>query len=96
MRRMGFTKEDFAIRLSNRQLWTQFLQEKSIAEEQGPVFLQIIDKMERVPEPVTDEKLQALGLSLVEVNAFIAGVTEDSPVFAPLRENLRLADCGSS
>ena len=88
MRRFGFTKDEFSIRLSDRRLWTEFLTAEKIGEEHGPTFLQIIDKMERAPKEVTDTKLKAIGLSLDKVQEFIASVDSSSPVFAPLRENL--------
>jgi histidyl-tRNA synthetase len=88
MRRFGFTSEEFSIRLSDRRLWTDFLTNQNIADEHGPTFLQIIDKMERTPKEVTDTKLQAIGLSLEKVQDFIASVDASSEVFAPLRENL--------
>ena len=88
MRGFGFTSDEFSIRLSDRRLWTDFLKAQSIAEEHGPTFLQIIDKMERAPKDVTDTKLKAIGLSLQQVQDFIASVDADSAVFATLRENL--------
>ena len=88
MRSLGFTKEDFTIRLSNRTLWTQFLEAKQIAAENGGTFLQIIDKMERLPENVTDERLKAIGLDLATVKAFISSVDENSEAFAALRQSL--------
>jgi histidyl-tRNA synthetase len=88
MRRLGFTSDEFSIRLSDRRLWTEFLTAQSIAEEHGPTFLQIIDKMERAPKEATDKKLQDIGLSLEKVQDFIASVDGSSTVFAPMRDNL--------
>lgn len=84
----GMKREDFVIRLSDRRLWSHFLEEKKIAAEHAPLFLQIIDKMEKVPENVTAEKLQGIGLTLDEVRDFIGSASESHAVFAPLRENL--------
>ncbi len=88
MRSFGFGPEEFIIRLSDRRLWTQFLDAEKIAEEHRATFLQIIDKMERAPKEATDTKLKAIGLSLQQVQDFIASVDENSAVFAPLRQNL--------
>jgi len=88
MRSFGFGPEEFTIRLSDRRLWTQFLDAEKVAEENRATFLQIIDKMERAPKEATDTKLKGIGLNLQQVQDFIASVDENSEVFAPLRENL--------
>lgn len=84
----GLKPGEFAIRLSDRRLWSDFTAGHGLGEAQAGEFLQVIDKMERMPAEVTDEKLKALGVSLAEVRAFIAGVDEGHAVFTPLRENL--------
>jgi histidyl-tRNA synthetase len=88
MREFGMKKDDFVIRLSDRRLWSHFLEEQKVDAEKSPVFLQIIDKMEKVPESVTAEKLDGIGISLAQVLTFINSASESHAVFAPLRENL--------
>jgi histidyl-tRNA synthetase len=88
----GVSSEDFAIRLSNREIWNQFLAERQIAPEQVPTFLQIIDKIERSKPEDTAKKLEGIGLSLGEVRAFMDGANEDHPAFAELRANLEARD----
>ncbi len=88
LRAFGLEKEDFAIRLSDRKLWSEFQTAQSIAEEHSATFLQIIDKMERAPAEATETKLQAIGTSLDHVRAFIAGISDDHPVFAEIKANL--------
>lgn len=84
----GLKPGEFAIRLSDRRLWSDFASTHSLTEDQAGEFLQIIDKIERTPEDATDGKLQALGITLAQVKEFIASVDENHAVFAPLRENL--------
>lgn len=84
----GLKKDDFAIRLSDRNLWAQFQSQAGIAEERAGEFLQVIDKMERAAPEATDEKLNALGTGLDAVRGFIASVSEDHPVFASIRGSL--------
>lgn len=84
----GIKKEDFAIRLSNREIWTGFLKDKGIAEEHGPAFLQIIDKIERAKPEDTSKKLEAIGLTLEDVRSFMTGTDGDHPAFAALRADL--------
>lgn len=84
----GIKGEDFAIRLSNRQIWTEFLAEKNIAEEHTAAFLQIIDKIERAKAEETAKKLEAIGLTLDEVRSFMAATNGDHPAFAALRADL--------
>lgn len=88
LRVYGLKPGEFIIRLSDRRLWSDFATRKGLNEEQAGEFLQIIDKIERNPEDVTDNKLKGLGLSLAEVREFIASVNESHEVFTPLRENL--------
>ncbi|MCW0218590.1 MAG: ATP phosphoribosyltransferase regulatory subunit, partial [Prosthecobacter sp.] len=84
----GIKGEDFAIRLSNRQIWTDFLTSKNIAEEHASAFLQIIDKIERAKPEETSKKLEAIGLTLDEVRSFMTATDGDHPAFAALRADL--------
>jgi histidyl-tRNA synthetase len=88
LRSFGLTKDDFAIRLSDRKLWAQFQAEAGIPEDRAGEFLQIIDKMERAAPEATDEKLQGLGTSLDAVRGFIGSVNENHPVFSAIRDSL--------
>lgn len=88
MRTFGFESEDFVIRLSDRRLWTEYVQRAGISEENVSVFLQIIDKLERTPKDVSEKKLQEIGSSLQAIEDFIATINEESPIFQELKENL--------
>jgi len=88
LRMFGLKPGEFAIRLSDRRLWSDFAAKHGLTEDQAAEFLQVIDKIERVPEEVTDGKLKPLGVSLAQVREFIAGIDESHAVFTPLRENL--------
>jgi histidyl-tRNA synthetase len=89
LRSFGLQPGEFIIRLSDRKLWTAFMEERGISGDGSASFLQIIDKLERAKPEDTDAKLQPLGLSLETVKQFIGSVNEDHPIFAPLRENLK-------
>lgn len=84
----GIQAEDFVIRLSNRQIWTDFLTDKNIAVEHTSAFLQIIDKIERAKPEDTTKKLEAIGLTLDEVRSFMTGTDGDHPAFAALKADL--------
>ncbi|MGV3660505.1 MAG: histidine--tRNA ligase [Prosthecobacter sp.] len=88
MREFGVNAEDFAIRLSNREIWNAFLTEANIAAEHTTTFLQIIDKIERARAEDTEKKLSGIGLTLEQVRTFMAAADENHPAFAALRENL--------
>lgn len=88
MREFGATREDFAIRLSTRTLWTEFLESNNIPADKTGAFLQIIDKIERARPEETESKLSALGLSTGIVRAFMNTADENHPAFAELRSNL--------
>ena len=84
----GIQGEDFAIRLSNRQLWTQYLEDQKVPVEHTATFLQIVDKIERAKPEETATKLAAIGLTLENVRAFMAAADENHPAFAALRADL--------
>jgi histidyl-tRNA synthetase len=68
----GFRAGDFRVRLSDRNVWPEFLRREGVSEESTPAFLQVIDKLEREKEEVTAAKLTEMGTSLEAVRAFIA------------------------
>ena len=88
MRTLGFRQGDFVVRLSDRNVWPDFLEKAGVSAEHLPVFLQIIDKMEREKPAVSAERLTELGTSREAVDAFIAGQGADWPPLQALLENL--------
>jgi histidyl-tRNA synthetase len=88
MREFGLQPGDFAIRLSNRGIWTEFLTEHNVAEQHAGAFLQTIDKIERAKPEDTAKKLEAIGLTLDTVRGFMARVDGEHPAFAELKSNL--------
>ncbi len=75
LRSFGLTDQDFVIRLSSRNAWQEFYENKNQKPEAGNQnaydFFQVIDKLERTPPEESQRKLAALGFSLDDVNAFI-------------------------
>src|SRR2546430_1280772 len=67
----GLTAEDFVIRLSSRNAWHDFFVKHKGEPANEHEFYQVIDKLEREDPQINDQKLSALGCSLVEVLAFI-------------------------
>ena len=57
LRAFGFTEKDFAVRISDREFWTDFLREKDVPSDRWGEFLQAIDKFGREPREKTAEKL---------------------------------------
>jgi len=89
LRAFGLQPGEFIVRLSDRKLWTAFMEERQITGDNAALFLQVIDKMERAKPEVTNEKLAGMGLTLDAVKAFIGSISEEHSIFAPLRENLQ-------
>jgi histidyl-tRNA synthetase len=84
LREFGFTKDDFVIRLSDRNAWIAFLKSRGVEDTKS--VLAIIDKIEREPEESLNAKLAPHGLTVADLKAFIA---DGSPeFFAPLLEQL--------
>lgn len=72
MRDFGFTAEDYKIRLSDRQAWTDFAAGNGVDGDDLTTFLQVIDKLERERPESTEAKLAPLGISLDAIQDFIA------------------------
>jgi histidyl-tRNA synthetase len=60
LREFGFTEKDFALRISDREFWTDFLREKNVPPDRWEEVLQIIDRSAREPREKTAEKLGKL------------------------------------
>ncbi|MFO1460294.1 MAG: ATP phosphoribosyltransferase regulatory subunit [Verrucomicrobiota bacterium] len=71
LRSLGLTAEDFVVRLSSRQSWLRFLAGTAANPDCAYEFFQIVDKIERESPEVTAQKLEALGIRMSEVQAFI-------------------------
>lgn len=74
LRSFGLTAEDFIIRLSSRNAWQEFYQNRKSKTESDSAeydFYQAIDKLERVPPEESEKKLSSLGFSLAAVKTFI-------------------------
>jgi histidyl-tRNA synthetase len=85
----GIGAEDFAIRLSNRQVWTDFLTQQGLPEDKHPAFLQVIDKIQRAKPEETAQKLSAIGISHEQVLAFMNQDFSEHPAFAALAADLK-------
>ena len=62
MRELGFSEDDFRIRVSDRSAWVDFASRNGVEGEDVTTFLQAIDKMERTPVEKVEEQLAAFGL----------------------------------
>ena len=85
----GFTTEDFYVRLNNRRLWSDFLEQRNIDLSRTADFLNIIDKFEREDESRTAAKLATFGLTPDHVREFLATPTNQLPGFEDLFRELR-------
>jgi histidyl-tRNA synthetase len=88
LRSFGLTEKDFAIRLSDRSAWQNFMAGHGVAKEQAGEFLQIIDRMEKMPDEKTSALLEPFGIPLATVREFISKA--EIPALDPL-----LADLGA-
>jgi histidyl-tRNA synthetase len=67
VRAFGFTANDFVVRISDREFWTEFLRSERVAEERWEETLQAIDKSEREAREKTVEKLGKLAEPVFEI-----------------------------
>jgi len=71
LRSFGLTGQDFVIRLSSRNAWSDFFKQGRGDAAREYEFYQAIDKLERTSPEENEKKLTALGFSLEAVNTFI-------------------------
>lgn len=71
LRSFGLTANDFVIRLSSRNAWEEFFNQRCKDSAKAYDFYQIIDKLERAEVPETKDKLGKLSFSYDEVINFI-------------------------
>ncbi len=83
MRELGFNEEDFRLRISDRQAWTNFATDKGVSDEDLSTFLQIVDKMERTKPEDFAKALAPFSIEPTDIEAFIASGADAS-------ENLQL------
>src|SRR5882724_10836747 len=71
LRSLKLTEKDFVIRLSSRNAWRAFFIQHQGDAAREYDFYQVVDKLEREDPSVNEQKLSALGFTLVEVMAMI-------------------------
>lgn len=71
LRSFGLTAADFVIRLSSRNAWQEFFNQRCSDARREYDFYQVIDKMEREDPAKTKEKLAAIGIEATEVVEFV-------------------------
>ena len=86
LRSFGLGPEDFAIRLSDRSAWHDFMTLHGLEKERAGEFLTIVDRMEKMPAEKTEELLAPFGITLATLKEFIARA--EIPVLAPLLADL--------
>ena len=72
LRSFGLGSEHFAIRLSDRSAWHDFLALHGVESARAGEFLNIVDKMEKMPVEKTEELLAPFGIPLATIHQFIA------------------------
>ena len=88
MRELGFTQNDFIVRVSDREAWIRFAAEHGVQEQDIPLFLGIVDKFERDRPEECQRKLDAFGISRNNLVDFI----ENPPAGASERYETLLKD----
>jgi histidyl-tRNA synthetase len=69
LRCFGLGKDDFVVRISDRQAWHRHLNELGIAEAQHEAVFQVVDKLGREPIQITRQRLGAITAKVDEVLA---------------------------
>ena len=85
---LGFTQNDFIVRVSDREAWIRFASEHGVQEQDIPAFLGIVDKFERDRPEECQRKLDAFHISRGDLVAFI----ENPPDGASERYDILMKD----
>ena len=67
VRAFGFSSNDFVVRISDREFWTELLKVEGVPPERWEDVLQTIDKSEREPRTKTRERLGGLAGPVFEI-----------------------------
>src|SRR5205809_5648082 len=86
VRVFGCTSQDFVVRISDREFWTELLKLEKVPPDRWEEMLQAIDKSEREPREKTEERLGKLAGPVFEI--FEKG--GESVKLSNIMENLRL------
>src|SRR5213075_294277 len=86
VRVFGFTSQDFVVRISDREFWTELLKLEKVPPDHWEEMLQAIDKSEREPREKTEERLSELAKPVFEI--FEKG--GESVKLNEIMENLRM------
>jgi histidyl-tRNA synthetase len=60
LRQFGFTEQDFVVRISDREFWTDFLSRENVQPDRWSEVLQVIDRSARESREKTAQKLGSL------------------------------------
>jgi hypothetical protein len=93
LRALRLTTEDFVIRLSSRRAWQELLSARGCAGQDAYQFYQVIDKLEREEESVSQAKLAKLGFKLDDVKTFITA-SRPTPELGSILGNLTARGLG--
>lgn len=86
LRSFGLGEGDFAIRLSDRSAWHDFMALHGVGKDRAAEFLTIVDRMEKMPAEKTAELLHPFGVGIETLREFIAKA--EIPALAPLLADL--------
>src|SRR6266404_2695416 len=86
VRVFGFTSQEFVVRISDREFWTELLKLEKVPPDRWEEMLQTIDKSEREPREKTEERLGKLAGPVFKI--FEKG--GESVKLNNIMENLRL------
>ena len=91
----GFVAGDFVVRVSDRNAWLKFAEGKGVDDARMADFLGLVDKLEREKPEVLTAKLAAFGMTLEEVNAFVANPANASEAYDAIRADLTARGFGA-
>lgn len=90
----GFVAGDFVVRVSDRNAWVKFAENRSVTEADMPNFLNLVDKLEREKPEVLEEKLAKFGTTTAEVKEFVANPQNAEGTFQKILVDLKARGLG--
>jgi histidyl-tRNA synthetase len=94
LRAFGFGPEHFVVRLSDREAWSAFATRRGVAADRLADLLAVVDKLERTRAEESAARLQEFGLSLEEVQAFLAEPRKEAAKLVAIEADLQARGLG--
>ncbi|MFQ3578466.1 MAG: ATP phosphoribosyltransferase regulatory subunit, partial [Verrucomicrobiia bacterium] len=94
LRATGLSERDFAVRISDREVWAEFAAREGVSQEKVPQLLQVIDKLGREKEERSAAALAEIGVGLDRVRTYMGEPVEEYGRLGAVMKEMRSRGVG--